>query len=860
MESLRLDMEVDAQFHHCSTGQKDMQPYVLVYMDNYFDAQPIRVVVEVNSKQDMTISKNPAPIHMHCRASICFKDITIPESIFTDRVKYHLDAENAKHMANNTQQSNNEESNNNSVDPTKIIPTDSHVLVHLYAVHRNEQNIGLYTTVGSARIGLLALRGAYDRTRKSGDDFVEIPIMSLRSHEKHAQSQIGSIRFRHPETSDAFVLSPGSKWKDITAYKRQFTDTKWEDPLVMEHAKRVYRWVKSRFQLKYAKTENICSYFNFSNFSRTIPITCLMQRDPVINEMYVLNLYYAAFRRFLYIKQRSSLLLERTPEDDPSPPAKMTTKIPRKRGDLDVEFRKLTLKEKSWVLAQMLTAVPASFVYLQDHMHHADGTYEVIDLFEYPWETGAGDCEDFALAIAYFYVAITMGKSRQQPDVCPYSHENLVLLWHLAKCYSAPLCLDRVTTKNLSDAQMAPDNNGDSTNEEQDTVTAHMNVMMMRTRKFLESIRLDRSIHNTEDSKRLARAIKSELKLVDKHISILQEQFNVAPSDINSLPDLVLEGTGMFSPHGEESQDAAIYKYIEEGEGVFSCMPRMIYYPKGSRKKFFLNEMVMFTPLFLQKYGIGATGFFFTTLPKNIPDDPVSLFMGKPTVYGITYDDYLSGMKDMRLVAEPFLTDNEIDYSYFTSRLKPPAPKFIAMDDVSKFNSPDAPLANAWREMVRLKTPEAFSVPVRTYQFEPSSKMFDEVEFSGNRGDWIFKSLVKFSAGEDNQAKVSSAIICDNIRETDYQMVITMLDEIKKAVYKELKLPQHKKNDDGITFAYYFVKRDMFRFAQFRSDLMRVIKSRKRITFLDFDVETLAPNVCNIIICLGVKDGTSGNY
>ncbi len=406
--------------------------------------------------------------------------------------------------------------------------------------------------------------------------------------------------------------------------------------------------------------------------------------------------------------------------------------------------------------------------------------------------------------------------------------------------------MDRVTSKSVEDTNNRPG----------EGISAHMNVMAMSGHRFYDSIRLTKN-HKDHEVTRFYNAIKQEKKELVEVAKYIKENYD-SKFNYKKMPGLVLEGTGVFSPLDERDPSKKESIYFQQNSPVSIHLSTMIYHPKDDPHQFFTHLMIGTTDLFIKKYNLGVSQFFFTTSKKK---DNGLVFNGTPR-YGVTYRDFLEQNPDIRLIAAPFMPRKEMDVLYSTCKIKTKVPDFLMNNKY----------VNSVREQKNTKllsdipTPDLFAQNFTTYEYQSKKKTFIPVKYDVSSKEWKFKDgsdlfesnmtngkIDKVSTDIDPTMRFKSRMHYDT-------MELCMMKEVKKRCeFMKKKIYEIKEDQDSgsisrdIVYEMYTTQPRHLLYDKFVNDMINGIAKKKKIRSFNYTIENISDSITNVMFYVGIQ-------
>jgi hypothetical protein len=314
----------------------------------------------------------------------------------------------------------------------------------------------------------------------------------------------------------------------------------------------------------------------------------------------------------------------------------------------------------------------------------------------------------------------------------------------MLRVYVPLMCLDRVSTGNASDTNFSKNlehgNVKDAAElmDDAQQVSAHMNVMLVPMRYFLDRVRLlaegitadggavfnqKHDVYTAADMRLLETCVSAERQALTKNLEKLREFWQrravdreatqAMRSQASSLASrctydlhvkadagglfrmLTLEGTGIYSPLDVANPLAEQYNYVKSSrKAVLRHMADVIHHPPQDGVQFFLNVNTVTTTLFLRKYNLPLCTFIATKYEPNGAFEHVELAApgsggskrvlcarsrdasGRSAVYSVYFRDMAYLRDSVRFVAEPFMNRQELRATRRQCVMSKPLPQF----------------------------------------------------------------------------------------------------------------------------------------------------------------------------------------
>lgn len=625
MDQVVFDAEFDFSLYHAKTEMTSMTVYCLVCPDGLYSNKPQRIYFDVNalgnSKLPTQISSRTASVKKTPQRMSSEMDIR--PQLYT--VKQRISGITFSDMRpdpNSPAYKWLDKHHKTGKSTQNLIPTDSAFCMYLFKVERDDTNLPCYIQAAATTFRVYDLVNAAKKNQP------------LKVVLKASLDTIGSVSLC-ATAAPVVKFSSGSVWYDIStmSLKHETVNIDREgNALVEVYARNTKTWVSRRFMNRFEMSSRINCYYDFNMLGHRFPVAFLLNRTAKTNALFFLNQFYYAMKRHLIRTQRLSL-----PEMK-----KMTL-----QGTLQIYTHSFGLRQRTGILAEMLTLVPTCLRYVTDHtiMIGSGETRNVEDFDSVPTEGGVMDCEDVTVANRTMLHAFRSCDTSQLKSSSGASTYLLELaksvieeLKILAMCYIDMVCLDRVS---IASASMI------GQGVQQKSLTAHMNLMLLPVPTFIDRARLTidgngkLQDHSNNQAQDLENAFRSELYKQTGHRNALEKamlhshellmESTEAPggewaiskstlrSSLDVLPSLVLEGTGIYTPLDEEDAHKEIYKYMhsEKSGEVLNYSSDMIFHPRGDPTQFFLNVILCITTFWIDNYGVCASEFIATNINKS---------------------------------------------------------------------------------------------------------------------------------------------------------------------------------------------------------------------------------------------------
>jgi len=630
--NLKFNISYNLKFHHLNTTFFYMAPKLTICTDNLFNDKNIEIILDTKT----------ATVHKQ------YKNIQRGTSLMGfSGIKDELKMQNVKVVKSFYTKNINK------------IPVDSSLMFFAFATHLNEESIPVQVCVGRSSMNIYQVWSKLNKKKKKrGGKPVKISLeLKNVDHIEDTTHFIGLVEVTfYPES---IYLPEEMEWSEMKTIPSKEEIFKISE----RHRKEEEVWLK-KFSKVWSGSDKIIDMFGFYMDQLTIPVSFFLQKNRKLREKEFLILFYFALRRYAISKNLDV-------------------------SDIWENFnKKLPLKEKLIIANSMLTLLSTSHSYGSDHIISKEGSINITETFQDGGKSDTADCEDDGEEIYSIYETFVDYQNIRDP--------RLKELQILCKMYVPYICLWRTTNSHV----LVPPtmiNHVIKTNQtikfksaiekrmyecrgNLEEISAHMNLIMIPKCENAKRLKVD------DEGEKYGKVIENELKEALMLEKIYKREID-SSFKLSDLPRIVSEGTGEFNPVNQcDPHIVERTQLISEVESLYHTK-RQIFHPTGDPYQFYLNNIEFVTPYYMKKYGYHVSNFFPAYCDR--------VKGGERRTYGITYNDFVSGKSDYKIIGRKEHTQEELDIIYYTCkrRIRPSINKvkkqFISnkLEDIENFTN-----------------------------------------------------------------------------------------------------------------------------------------------------------------------------
>jgi hypothetical protein len=399
-------LDLDCQLMHVDTEDARMIPYVQVYLDEAFAADPVIVYLPRQNQQQPPVSVTDnvtRPYRVKQVVAVQFKNVRLNE-------RAPLYDELIKHAK------------------AKVFET-ARLGLSFYTAVRDDDYIPVMEQAGVASLSigrLIAASGgggkkgsalAYDEIHTQGSglpDLGTVKLLSCRVLTFAAQEvastagkrdgrffRMGTVTTSSSsaaldaEAADGFSGGGDVRHLGASDGKQLLKQSK---EIVDGYTYRFFNWFVTNFRFEYALSARINAYYDFNTLVKKPLLSFLLCPDPESNADFWANLFKMAMRRHAVRD-----MPEQIKADDFAGAVGSGLAFGPEQDDLyaDLYFRGIDEAEKRGdplrhrvrFLTELLCLIPTSFRYLGDNVVAPNGEQIAVEDFDSPFESRTGDCE-----------------------------------------------------------------------------------------------------------------------------------------------------------------------------------------------------------------------------------------------------------------------------------------------------------------------------------------------------------------------------------------------------------------------------------------------------------------------------------
>lgn len=316
--------------------------------------------------------------------------------------------------------------------------------------------------------------------------------------------------------------------------------------------------------------------------------------------------------------------------------------------EMDRIYKGFNLKQKLGILTYILVLISIRSTYLSDFVFDHYNEKQYVEDFSTIC-MGSGDCEDLGkyIKVCFEFFTSVNYKNEALEEIKKLCRYYIVFLW-LASVYSASL---------------------GSYDENNTKLNAHLVCSLISKGWMFDGD----DIENVSCGKILLNPLyKKENKIIYENLKKIKEYeekngwLTVSINNEKLSTNLMLEGTGLFSPFGDKNLLKKEYKITDnllkngKYKGFYISTSAKIYYTPNDEKSFYRNLHVGITDFFINHH----------KYPTNIPKVTLSYqsTLKNGFIYGASYKDITLGNEKIIFIADVPLLNFENDMFLSNSR------------------------------------------------------------------------------------------------------------------------------------------------------------------------------------------------